>query len=453
MYLKTILNRTSFIVLYILLFFFLFCYNKKDCNYVDLCTFRIANEEFGVIAWLWNNSNLLVHKNYREEKYLRKNLLLIVVLLMSVCFCGCQKGKDETIPQIVMNTEEAETVVEDETATEEPDDTMLNVATEDALNYSEIPVSEKQEEEEPEVIEEDSVLKTEDGKVIVDLIMFMGQSNMSGTGGDVSHAPKVTKNHGYEFRAVSDPTRLYPIEEPFGINENDVIADTAYGKKGSMVSAFANKYYEITGVPIVAVSASSGGKDTDFWMDAKTIADFSERQKRAQVWLESNDYYIRNQYVIWLQGESDALDGVTSQEYNQNMDNIIRPLFIGGLQKVFIITPGRTLTSTSFFDNIITAQLRMCKSSGYYALATTVLNAVSTEYMIDEYHYNQSVLNVLGKEAAESAAYYTMNRKEKCVYDYKHNETFVPEGFEYEASEMVVEPIDYNTNGDFERYE
>ncbi|MCR5406471.1 MAG: hypothetical protein K6E88_06770 [Lachnospiraceae bacterium] len=337
------------------------------------------------------------------------------------------------------------------------DPTMMNVETEEAVSYSSIPAMTDDSEEEVKAVidEQDKVLRTEDGRIIVDLIMFMGQSNMSGTGGNAKYAPKVPEGHGYEFRAISDPTRLYPLEEPFGLYENvpGAIEDMPIAKNGSLVSAFANKYYEITGVPVVAVSASSGGRDTDFWMSKKVVDDFSERQKRAQVWLESNDYYIRKQYVIWLQGESDAEDGLTTEQYNQNMDNIIRPLFIGGVQKVFMITPGRTITGKHFYDSIVYAQINMCRDSGYYALATTVLNSVSTEYMVDEFHYNQSVLNVTGSEAAESAAYYTLNRKEKCLYNYRDENVYIPDGFEYTEDEMKVTPVDHNSNGDFVRYE
>ena len=400
----------------------------------------------------------------KPEKYKRINRAGIS-FITAVCICmmlaGCN-GKDrdtlqeipaEDIKEISVNdtSEKKDTEAKDDTT----DNTMLNVEAQDAVSYSEIPADKKEEEEEvPEKVdEEDSILRTDDGRIIVDLVMFMGQSNMSGTGGNASYAPEVREGHGYEFRAISDPTRLYPIKEPFGINENDAISDAAIGKKGSMVSAFANKYYELTGVPIVAVSASAGGRDTNFFMSTPVMADFSERQKRAQVWLESNNYHIRKQYVIWLQGESDAEDGMTSEQYNQNMDNIIRPLFIGGLQKVFMITPGRTLTGKYYFDNIVYSQINMCRTSGYYALATTVLNSVSTEYMVDEFHYNQSVLNIVGTEAAESAAYYTLNKKEKCLYNYRDEDVYIPEGFDYSEEEKKVERIDYNTNGGFVRYE
>ena len=394
-----------------------------------------------------------------------KNAITAIRLVITVCICmalaGCggkadktaEEGPSEAVREISVNDTAGDETKE--TDMDAADNTMLNVETTDAVSYSEIPADEKEEEEYvPEKVgEEDRILRTDDGKIIVDLIMFMGQSNMSGTGGNAVYAPKVEEGHGYEFRAISDPTRLYPISEPFGINENDAISDAAIGKKGSMVSSFANKYYELTRVPIVAVSASAGGRDTNFFMSGPVMADFSERQKRAQVWLESNNYYIRKQYVIWLQGESDAEDGMTSEQYNQNMDNIIRPLFMGGLQKVFIVTPGRTLTGKYFFDNIVYSQINMCRTSGYYALATTVLNSVSTEYMVDEFHYNQSVLNVVGSEAAESAAYYTLNKKEKCLYNYRDEDIYIPEGFDYSEEEKKVERIDYNTNGGFERYE
>ena len=56
-----------------------------------------------------------------------------------------------------------------------------------------------------------------------DLFLFMGQSNMAGRGETCAAwpegAPALLEGAGWEFRAVSDPTRLYPIGEPFGVNE------------------------------------------------------------------------------------------------------------------------------------------------------------------------------------------------------------------------------------------
>ena len=52
---------------------------------------------------------------------------------------------------------------------------------------------------------------------IVDLVIFAGQSNMSGRGGNAGQAPKVPAGTGYEFRIGTCPAGMYPMSEPFGI--------------------------------------------------------------------------------------------------------------------------------------------------------------------------------------------------------------------------------------------
>ena len=86
----------------------------------------------------------------------------------------------------------------------------------------------------------------------MDLIIFMGQSNMSGAGGDASAAPKLTEGAGYEYRAVTDPDTLHVLEEPFGEKENrGALDDTELlERKGSLVTSFVNAYYEQTNVPV-----------------------------------------------------------------------------------------------------------------------------------------------------------------------------------------------------------
>lgn len=90
---------------------------------------------------------------------------------------------------------------------------------------------------------------------LVDLIFFMGQSNMAGRG-DAALAPAVTPGMGYEYRAVTDPAQLHPLAEPFGVNENDPTGVNEPGMKtGSMVSAFVNACTAKTGVAIMAYPA------------------------------------------------------------------------------------------------------------------------------------------------------------------------------------------------------
>ena len=374
---------------------------------------------------------------------MKRILSLALLITMTISLCACNDERVVYPVEVVKpeKTLEEDTETKDSEAAEEKTEEKADDESDVDVPSEEFVLLEDDEEEEGP--DDNGMIVTHDGKPVIDLIFFMGQSNMSGAGGDKELAPPVTEGHGYEFRAISDPTRLYNIEEPFGKNESFIggICDIPGAKKGSIVSCFANEYYALTGVPIVGVSASQGATTTEIWQSAGFQIDMQQRYDITVNWLNDNGYYIRNRYVVWFQGESDAANHVQPEIYNTNMDNIIRPLFIKGLNKVFIITPGRTLSIKNYFDDIINQQLDMCRESGYYALGTNILSDVSAEYMVDEWHYNQLVLNRIGIETAKSVACYTLNRKERIDYDYENDRVYIPNGFDYTGEESV-EPLD-----------
>ena len=374
---------------------------------------------------------------------MKRILSLALLITMTISLCACNDERVVYPVEVVKpeKTLEEDTETKDSEAAEEKTEEKADDESDVDVPSEEFVLLEDDEEEEGP--DESGTIVTHDGKPVIDLIFFMGQSNMSGAGGDKELAPPVTEGHGYEFRAISDPTRLYNIEEPFGKNESFIggICDIPGAKKASIVSCFANEYYALTGVPIVGVSASQGATTTEIWQSAGFQIDMQQRYDITVNWLNDNGYYIRNRYVVWFQGESDAANHVQPEIYNTNMDNIIRPLFIKGLNKVFIITPGRTLSIKNYFDDIINQQLDMCRESGYYALGTNILSDVSAEYMVDEWHYNQLVLNIIGIETAKSVACYTLNRKERIDYDYENDRVYIPNGFDYTGEESA-EPLD-----------
>lgn len=377
----------------------------------------------------------------KHAKTVYFNIFFVTSLVIMCLMCGCADSGRIMHPIEVISPKESSE--EDLSGEENPANTEnVSENTDENADIRNDFVLLKPTE--PDLMQdENGLFLTPDGKKVVDLVFFMGQSNMSGAGGDASLAPVVPMNHGYEFKAVSDPSRLYPITEPFGQYESFVggICDLPGVKKGSLVSSFANEYYYLTNVPIVAVSASQGATTSAMWQSIAYQTDIVTRAQNAITWLEANDYHIRRRYAVWLQGESDAANNVDPEVYTTNLDNIIRPLFMLGLHKVFIITPGRTISIKDYFAGIIEQQLKMCKESGYYALGTNVLSGISTKYMVDEWHYNQQVLNLLGIETARSAAYYTVEKKERIDYNYRDGETFIPDGFGYSGDE-IAEPYD-----------
>ena len=349
---------------------------------------------------------------------------LVAILLLGAC-----DGAGETAAVPDSRKEPAPVMPEEpEAATDADNDYTDGLG--DTFSGETTPPQEEAEDDDGE--EEGS-----DNGMDVDLIFFMGQSNMSGAAGDASLAPYVPEEAGMEFRAVSDPTRLYPITEPFGINENSPGGLNEYpgAKKGSLVSAFVNEYHQETGRRVIAVSMSMGATDMDTWMLPGVTADIGRRFDTTVSYLRNNGYNIGHMYALWLHGESDGIKGTDPEVYRADLDIIMRPLFIGGVRKVFIIVPGRTIDYRDIFLDIINVQKQICAESDYYALATTVLSRISTEYMRDQYHYNQHVLNLVGIESAKAVAYFEEHNVEKIVYDYREGEYIIPDGVDEDSQE------------------
>lgn len=257
----------------------------------------------------------------------------------------------------------------------------------------------------------------------IDLVMFMGQSNMGGRG-TASEAPKVVDGAGFEFRAVSDPTKLYPIVEPFGVNENKTGGITEGTKTGSMVSAFANKYYEISNTPIVAVSASKGGSVISEWQpNGAYLTDAIGRYHTAENWLMDNGYLIKNKYMVWLQGESDGTNGTNTETYKSQLDTMVKAMISEGIEHCYLIRIGKYNGSSSNHDEIIEAQTELAKVNKNITLVSTKL-ASMVSYMKDAQHFNQAGLNILGEDTAINTSFAVRNDKEPVIYDELNNNLY-----------------------------
>lgn len=246
----------------------------------------------------------------------------------------------------------------------------------------------------------------------VDLIFFMGQSNMAGKGGDSSKAPKVNGKAGVEFKAYSDPSRFYPISEPFGIDENnpDGLCEASRGdKRGSLVSAFINEYYELTGHKVIAVSCSMGGLAMDLWTTAQFGGDAVKRIAVTQDYLRQEGIACGHTYVVWLQGESDTVREIPPEDYSKNFYEFFDKITGMGIEEVFLISPV-VRADESTYTEIAVVQKEICDSDERFTLATDVTESFSDEYFYDSYHLNQKALNIAGKEAAKTAADYTVER-------------------------------------------
>lgn len=253
-----------------------------------------------------------------------------------------------------------------------------------------------------------SVNEADTGIMTVDLVVFAGQSNMSGAGGNADEAPAVPHGCGYEYRNGKDPAGMYEVTEPFGTSADGYLSDPDGLRKGTLVSAFMNSYYSSTGVPVLAFSAARGGTDMmNYWSTPQVKAELSNKYGNIKAWCAANHVKIRHQYVVWLQGESDGYMGMDQLAYRRELIALFAPLFSQGLEQVFIITPGNCEGAPGVYDQIISGQKTLCANNAHFTLATDTLKQLPNTYLVDGIHYNQQALNLVGTQAAAAAASYT----------------------------------------------
>lgn len=256
----------------------------------------------------------------------------------------------------------------------------------------------------------------------VDLVLFMGQSNMAGRGivNEIwtESAPSILPGAGYEFRAITDPARLYEMTEPFGVKENtpDGINDGAM-KTGSLVTAFTNAYYTHNGnIPIVGISASKGGSVIAQWQPGGAfLRDTLQRLASCVNYLEQNDYVIRHKFVLWCQGESDGDNGTAKEAYLHGLEMLWSELKANGVESMFFIGIGNCNIEGAYdrYKPMQAWQKEFVAAHEDVILVSTVYESMLERgLMKDAFHYYQQGYNECGADAGVRTAEY-VNRYDR----------------------------------------
>ena len=273
-----------------------------------------------------------------------------------------------------------------------------------------------------------------------DIILFAGQSNMAGRGVTTAEHPEgvptANPGVGYEYRPISDPDgELHTIAEPFGYNENKVGGlNDGTAKTGSCVTAFANAYFKAGGVPIIAVSASEGGTDLLEWVtgyDTNTgkLYDATQRLRDTITYCQLNGLGIRNVFVVWCQGETDAkymYDGdpdFTMQDYIDRFEVCQQAFLDAGADKVLVIRIGHRGDNSGggtspAYDDVIEKQTELCQTDSDLVMICTDLASFRERGMQkDASHYFQDAYNEFGTYSGINASLYANTLKEPTMYD------------------------------------
>lgn len=243
----------------------------------------------------------------------------------------------------------------------------------------------------------------------VDLLFFMGQSNMAGRG-DAALAPAVTPGMGYEYCAVTNPDTLHPLAEPFGVNENDPASVNEPGMKtGSMVSSFVNACTAQTGVPVVGVSCAKGGSAIAKWLPGTPYyQDAVRRARKARKFLAENGYTIRHSAMVWCQGCTDGDLHTPKDVYKADTERVLHSFMQdAGAQTCFLIQIGNQRDEPELYVPIQQAQEELTAACDDIIMVSRRFKTFAAKgLMKDRFHYLQPAYNEVGEEAGRSVAAY-----------------------------------------------
>ena len=323
----------------------------------------------------------------------------------------------------------------------------------------------------------------------VDVVLFAGQSNMVGVGGNVDDA--TIKLNGQTLYNVS-----------FNGNEVSTINSVSDKSKDeirkTLIPAFANSYFNKTGVPIIAINAAVSGSPASDWQTDKINFKNAKSKLRNTInYINDNDKTkkIRKVFVVWWQGEADVanvVDGeiiVTNTNTNTNTNQIsnkvvadksklyqsidkrleykrkLNRIFSGFRNsisdildtdvKCFMIRTGHIwqysdnetpsdeksilyFNKYNAYSNMLDVQNEYAKSTPSVVMVSTkaaLLTKVRSGYIKDErlsymltdmVHLSTPALEIVGSDAGFNVAKYFKSNKEPDLRDYEFDKDGVP---------------------------
>lgn len=243
----------------------------------------------------------------------------------------------------------------------------------------------------------------------VDIIIFAGQSNMTGVG-NVSLAPALTDGAGYAFNPVTNRKKFSVLKEPFGYGQDDKNFYNGDYASGSLVTAFVNAYYKKTQTPVIAIPAASVGTGSVSWKEFR-YKGINSRTKAAVALAKKKKLTVRHIYLVWMQGENDAFAGMSKKMHTDNLKSIFQKVKKGcKAEKCMVISIPSYYNDEQIgtaYKRIQSAQNTLCKTNDDFIMISTVAPTLSSSYLqADGLHLTQEALNKVGKQAGTNAGRY-----------------------------------------------
>ena len=264
----------------------------------------------------------------------------------------------------------------------------------------------------------------------LDIIIFGGQSNMQGQSEVLSDTSTV--KGAMEYKWCSNQTT--PLSNPVGENitvdykqgeavtldanlrtwiDTHITGSACYGYT-NLVPKFCEAYITQTNREVMAVHIAKGSTTIAKWIPGTAGFEILVKKSTAAIRKATEEgYEIGNIYFVWLQGESDALEGNATKYYKSQLQILKNALKKSvGIQKFCVIRVGRFAEAINASnakekdDAIIIAQEEICEEDTDFVMLTTITEELSkvAEYMNQSVkgHYSAKGLEILGEKAGEA---------------------------------------------------
>ena len=145
----------------------------------------------------------------------------------------------------------------------------------------------------------------------IDVLIFGGQSNMEGETECLPNPNEVVEQ-AWEYCLLTDELR--PVQHPVGEDLEPLLGPASYGF-GSLAPDCCRAYIAKTGHPVVMIHAAQGATTVAQWQKGTERYDKVVEKLTAGIRKAATLGTVKNIYYVWLQGESDAIERTTGEEY------------------------------------------------------------------------------------------------------------------------------------------
>lgn len=171
----------------------------------------------------------------------------------------------------------------------------------------------------------------------------------------------------------------------------------------NMVPEFCRTYIKEKGTQVTAVHCAKGSTDISYWIPGTTGYKLLKNKSLAAIKKVSSEHEINHIYFVWLQGESDAILGVSKDKYKEKLlilSNALKHEI--GVEIFGIIKVGR-FTNDERDIAIMDAQTEICDENSDFLMLTQFASELCSkpEYMNPFVggHYNAKGQELIGRLA------------------------------------------------------